>query len=806
MTSDVASESDEEHIETSTTSSGLAQEFGGLSLHRDREVEQDISGLELEFGHLSLHRGSEVTLETLAESGQEFGEFSPERDSGVTEDILGESENRSTTFESTEVVTVKEEPIDAVLPSLFETAITEPTVFPKLESEPVTPLTIVRSEISEEVDLDVVAMSEARSPKKFFSWEPNAPKFKGEVSELLDYFDNIIEYAEAMKITEEKEKKNLLLKFADRETRLLWESLDEFADDTATFEKFIDAIKLKYPELMYRNKTSLKELMRLVSNYNDVSIDDLSDLCALERDFGIFISNFAKQPKQLVSNKQLCDLWLSCFDGSFKSIIMNRVDNTRHTDERITQIEDWMTRYANRPPPDNAAAGAAAARPAAPAIPTFSKAAAASRTDEDPVDIKKLIEITLEIATAGSAPYRTTSLQTNSKEVKAVQAKNEALNKKLQDLAGVQVKMEETQTSLLHQIEALKAEKYRQPVAGPSQSAMQRQPEQRNAMMAEGDAVVQPMDTVQFKDPCYHCGQIGHMARNCGVRQRQLDEGIIIYKFDSVDGKRKLALKDGSWIPREPLSQWPAERIEALKSRLEIGKASSNFLAQAEEYGHDYPRIMSSGTRGMFLVSHPQDSGYNDIRSNMMNPVGMNGMWNGNGVAAQGMPFGQFMQQPLQQGSQFMPIPNAMPAFNNNMMNMSGFPQNMQGSIQPYMNQQFQMPQSQFSQVAMQQQQQQQGVAMTPQNQFMQQQMQPQQMGQMMPQMMNAPLQNQNLYNMPGFAMQNAMQNATMPQFMQQNQMGMIGQPMQIANPVNLQTRSGRVGADNGDEDFQDDQ
>ena len=668
--------------------------------------------------------------------------------------------------------------------------------------------------------------------KPLYTWERNAPSFKGDVHELLDYFDHIKEYAEVQKVVDDKEKKKLLCKFADRMNRQVWQALDEYEDDSVTYDDFVEAIKLKYPEIMYQERMSVKELIEFTNLYVDVGITEMPKIAALERQFGVFIKNLTGGERHLVSNKQLCDLWLGCFDKTFKMLIMNRVDNTRFVDDRLEQVEKWAADFSNKQQgatETQAEDGgdAAAPAPARLEVPKFAKAVGISRTDEDPVPIRKLMDYTVELATQGSAPYRGNHLQ-DGKEAKLLKVKNEKLDKKLQEIEGIRIKMEDSQSALMQRLdEAVKAAVYRA-TSPTNQPVLPRQTEYRNTSTDFDDAANQ-RNTGGSRDTCYHCGQQGHMARNCSTRQRQLDEGIIYYKYEP-DGKRRLVLKDGAAIPREPLSQWPAERIEALKSRLEVGKASANFLAQAEEYGHEYSKIVPSGTRGMFFVAQPNDSGYVDNRASLMNTVqgGLNGAPFNVMTARSPMMAGQFMQQPLQQGlqfmqqplqqgSQFMPVPTVGPPFDNNMNGLQNYNSYIQPQAAPqFMNQQMQqMPMQQQMMNQMHPQNTSQGMLMQGQPQFTQQQIPMQQGGQQFPQMMTSMPQQSQMGAMQGFQMQNQM----MPQFMQQNPMGMMNamqqypaslmntMQQQMMNPLNLQTRSGKTSASgNDDEGFQDDQ
>ena len=224
--------------------------------------------------------------------------------------------------------------------------------------------------------------------KQLYTWERNAPTFKGDVDDLLDYFDHIKEYAEVQKIESEPERKKLLCKFADRMSRQVWKALEEYDDETVSYDDFVEAIKLKYPELMYQEKMTLKELIELTEQYADVGMTEMQKIAQLQRHFGVFIKNLTTGDKNLVSNKQLCDLWLGCFDKTFRMLIMNRVDNTRFVDDRLEQMEKWATDFSNRQQGVVAAGdgAAAAAAPAAVELPKFSKPVGALRSDEDPVN------------------------------------------------------------------------------------------------------------------------------------------------------------------------------------------------------------------------------------------------------------------------------------------------------------------------------------------------------------------------------------------------------------------------------------
>ena len=216
----------------------------------------------------------------------------------------------------------------------------------------------------------------------------------------------------------------------------------------------------------------------------------------------------------------------------------------------------------------------------------------------------------------------------------------------------------------------------------------------------------------------------------------------------------------------------------------------------------------------MFLVTQPNGASYMDNRASV-NMMGMGqGGFSGppvNMMAARPpTTMGQFMQQPLGQNSQFMPIPNMVSPFDSNMNGMQNYNAYMSPQTVPqFMNQQFQqMPMQAQMANQMQQQGTSQGMPVQGQPQYMQQG------GQQFPQMMmNQMLPQNQMGTMQGFQNQNPM----MPQFMQQNPMGMMNAmqqyPMgmmntmqQQMNPMNLQTRANKASANNEEEGFQDDQ
>ena len=75
------------------------------------------------------------------------------------------------------------------------------------------------------------------------------------------------------------------LRFVDCDTAELWEILPEFADSTAPYQKFVDAVCQLYPGSDTEQRWLIVDMEKLVTDTSRTGISSLADLGKYHRDF-----------------------------------------------------------------------------------------------------------------------------------------------------------------------------------------------------------------------------------------------------------------------------------------------------------------------------------------------------------------------------------------------------------------------------------------------------------------------------------------------------------------------------------------
>ena len=150
--------------------------------------------------------------------------------------------------------------------------------------------------------------------------ERGAPQFDpAKLCRLRCFFDDLQFQFARSGVVDEAEMKGHALRFIDCDTAKLWEILPEFANSTAPYQKFVDAVCLLYPGSDAEQCWLIVDMEKLVADTSKTGISSLADLGKYHRDF-VSITTFLIAKNCLTAPEQSCT-----FTHAFPSELWSQV-------------------------------------------------------------------------------------------------------------------------------------------------------------------------------------------------------------------------------------------------------------------------------------------------------------------------------------------------------------------------------------------------------------------------------------------------------------------------------------------------
>ncbi|KAF5330636.1 hypothetical protein D9619_005712 [Psilocybe cf. subviscida] len=141
----------------------------------------------------------------------------------------------------------------------------------------------------------------------------NAPKFdEGHPEELLRYIEDIDELIKTHSITDEEEKKALLLHYTSVGVEHQWKALPSAATGK-TYEDFKKGVLAEYPKADAMKSGMQKQLDKVLKKYKGSIKHELNELMAYKHKFNMEVSSLGA----LLSNSVQVEMFLSCLDPDF---------------------------------------------------------------------------------------------------------------------------------------------------------------------------------------------------------------------------------------------------------------------------------------------------------------------------------------------------------------------------------------------------------------------------------------------------------------------------------------------------------
>ena len=149
-------------------------------------------------------------------------------------------------------------------------------------------------------------MSQSLVPPMPARGERGAPQFDpAKPCRLRRFVDDLRFQFARSGVVDEAEMKGHALRFVDCGTAELWEILPEFANSTAPYQKFVDAVCQLYPGSDVEQHWLIVDMDSLVEETLRTGISSLTNLGKYHRDF-IAITRFLITKNHLTAPEQSC--------------------------------------------------------------------------------------------------------------------------------------------------------------------------------------------------------------------------------------------------------------------------------------------------------------------------------------------------------------------------------------------------------------------------------------------------------------------------------------------------------------------
>ena len=161
------------------------------------------------------------------------------------------------------------------------------------------------------------------TPRKKMTTQPargakGAPSFnEKEPEELPRYLEDVDELIKTHSITDDEEKKALLVRYTKLAVERQWKALPAW-EKGKTYEDFKTAVLAEYPEVDSLTAGTRRRLEDVLHKYKGLVEYDLSDLMAYKREFNAEASSLG----DLLSNSVLVELFLSSLHPEFSNRVI----------------------------------------------------------------------------------------------------------------------------------------------------------------------------------------------------------------------------------------------------------------------------------------------------------------------------------------------------------------------------------------------------------------------------------------------------------------------------------------------------
>jgi hypothetical protein len=397
----------------------------------------------------------------------------------------------------------------------------------------------------------------------------DAPKFSSKKPQELRRFVRQIEdlWREAS-VEDDELKKCSIGKYADQESEEEWAAFDTY-EKGHTWEEFKAELIENYPEAAAAERGTPARIRQLCEETRGIRLGDLTALYAFRRSFMAEAKKLVKKPAAM-ANRELVELFIGCLSESLASSVLQLLGNgTSNSKDKTKTSEKGKEKEEET---------------------------ATGRRPEDKYDLEDVCRAAVQVSESSQGMLhllRRESLESAESTNRGVYLFNQpvsetkALSQKVEELEGVQalekdrlVVMNKTMDSKIGEIESMIKTLLAQGQAGASDGVCK---EGCKGSCKTHDASTSgstqkwgmPMDN----ERCFFCGKRGHFQADCNDMKDHVRQGNV-----KVNPEGKLRLRDGSFIPNQPVGATLKERVER-----HLSKRPSQFFYG--EYEEDDPPV-----------------------------------------------------------------------------------------------------------------------------------------------------------------------------------------------------------------------
>jgi hypothetical protein len=412
-------------------------------------------------------------------------------------------------------------------------------------------------------------MASVKTSKMVAPGTRDAPKFSSTKPEGLRRFIRLMEdlWSEAG-VTNDDVKKSMIGKYADEDSEEEWTAFTSFGRGHS-WSEFKDELIENYPEAAAAERGTPARIRQLCSETSKVRLGDMPALYSFRRAFMVEAKKLQKPPAAM-ANRELVELFIGCLSESFASAVLQflgngvpRVETTEST-ASTSRGKEVDTTVTNRP----------------------------QRRPEDRYDLDEICKAAIQVSENSQGMFslmrKDSSVNVGERGVLLFNqpvSETKALTNKVDELESVQalerdrlVSVTKTMESKMSGLEEMMKTLLAQSQTGASQANCKGDCKGNNCRTHEASSAPTQRwggrPSGMDNEKCFWCGLSGHFQADCDDLKNQLRLGNV-----KINPEGKLRLKDGSFIPNQPVGATMKEKVERHYAR----KPSQFYYGEYED-------------------------------------------------------------------------------------------------------------------------------------------------------------------------------------------------------------------------------
>jgi hypothetical protein len=373
----------------------------------------------------------------------------------------------------------------------------------------------------------------------------DAPKFKSTRPEELRRFIRLMEDLWTdCGVTSDETKKMMIGKYADQDSEEEWQAFETF-DGLHSWEEFKDELLENYPEAAAAERGTPARIRQICSEAikaGKLMLGDMVSFYAFRRSFVSEGKKLRKAPA-VMANRELVELFIGCLSDTFASAVLQYLGNK--TPEPKATIGSKVGLSSNDDDDSK------------------------PRRPEDRYNWEEVCKAALQVSENSQGMYNLVK-KTEQRGVMLFSqpvSETKALNEKLNELEGEQaldkdrlVSLGKTLESRMGGIEDLIKSLMKNGKEAEGQNVCRGDCKNSNCKMHDTTSNSVPQKWAGKSldnEKCFWCGFLGHFQADCEDLKNQIRLGNV-----KMNHEGKLRLKDGSFLPRNPVEASLKERVE----------------------------------------------------------------------------------------------------------------------------------------------------------------------------------------------------------------------------------------------------